>query len=90
MGEPITRPLKVEEGLLLSVLEVAASHGHVELAEAAWRVSPAFLPLFWGGGCALLVVAGLLSSWARGGRVAWVCGVRGSSSVCAAVRRPAR
>ena len=43
MGEPVTRPLKVEEGLLLNVLEVAASHGHVELAEAAWRVSPPWL-----------------------------------------------
>lgn len=32
------RPLKVEEGLLLGVLEVAAAQGRVELAEAAWQV----------------------------------------------------
>ena len=38
MGQPITRPLKVEEGLLLGALEVAASQGDVELAEATWKV----------------------------------------------------
>lgn len=37
-GEFVTRPLKVEEGLLLSVLEAAANKGHVPLAEAAWRL----------------------------------------------------
>ncbi|KAL4857705.1 Pentatricopeptide repeat-containing protein [Chlorella vulgaris] len=37
-GEPITRPMKVEEGLLLGVLEVAASKGNIELAEAAWQL----------------------------------------------------
>ncbi|KAL4448405.1 hypothetical protein ABPG75_005624 [Micractinium tetrahymenae] len=37
-GRPITRPLKVEEGLLLAVLEAAASKGDVPLAEAAWRL----------------------------------------------------
>jgi hypothetical protein len=30
--------MKVEEGLLLGVLEVAASKGNIELAEAAWQV----------------------------------------------------
>lgn len=37
-GDPVTRPLKVEEGLLLSVLEAAANKGHVPVAEAAWRL----------------------------------------------------
>lgn len=37
-AEPVTRPLKVEEGLLLNVLQVAASKGHVPLAEAVWQV----------------------------------------------------
>lgn len=37
-GDPVTRPLKVEEGLLLSVLEAAANKGHVPLAEDAWRL----------------------------------------------------
>lgn len=36
--QPVTRPLKVEEGLLLNVLQVAASKGHVPLAEATWQV----------------------------------------------------
>ena len=34
----MSRPLKVEEGLLLGVLEVAAGRGNVELAEAAWQL----------------------------------------------------
>ena len=34
----MTRPLKVEEGLLLNVLQVAATKGHVPLAEATWQV----------------------------------------------------
>lgn len=38
MGEPVTRPLKVEEGLLLAVMEVAANKANVELAEATWQV----------------------------------------------------
>ncbi|PRW45007.1 Deoxycytidylate deaminase isoform A [Chlorella sorokiniana] len=37
-AEPVTRPLKVEEGLLLNVLQVAANKGHVPLAEASWQV----------------------------------------------------
>lgn len=38
-GEPVTRPLKVEEGLLLGALEMAANQGNVELAEATFKVS---------------------------------------------------
>ncbi|EFN56379.1 hypothetical protein CHLNCDRAFT_144903 [Chlorella variabilis] len=38
VGEPVTRPLKVEEGLLLGALEVAAGRGDVELAEATWQL----------------------------------------------------
>ena len=38
-GQPVTRPLKVEEGLLLAALEVAANQGNIELAEATFKVS---------------------------------------------------
>jgi hypothetical protein len=38
-GQPVTRPWKVEEGLLLATLEVAANQGNVELAEATFKVS---------------------------------------------------
>lgn len=52
-GQTVTRPQKVDEGLLLGALEVAARQGHIELAEIAWQVHCA-------GGCAgrLLNIAG--------------------------------
>lgn len=57
-AEPVTRPLKVEEGLLLNVLQVAASKGHVPLAEAVWQVCSCPLKQCWAG------MAGCLVWWA--------------------------